>query len=72
MNEYMVSVDGKTAPCKVHADFAEAAHEAERLAAMPNNRGATIRVLKVMDVLEPAHQWRAKKRLEGQPFQTPF
>lgn len=58
MSEYMVSVDGKSAPCKVHETFAEAEAEAERLALMPGNRGATIRLLKVFGVLEPAHRWR--------------
>ena len=73
MSEYMVSVDGKSAPCKVHETYAEAAEEAERLAAMPCNRGATIRLLKVFGVLEPAHRWRTispnqpKAPWHGQP-----
>lgn len=63
-SEFMVSVDGKSAPCKVHATYAEAAAEADRLALQPGNRGATIRVMQVIGVLEPAHVWRDHKRPE--------
>ncbi len=66
--EYMVSVDGKSAPCKVHTERQEAFQEATRLSQMPNNRGATIRVLEVISVLEPTHQWRERAAQPKAPW----
>lgn len=70
-SEYMVSVDGKSAPCKVHATYAEAAAEAERLSLQPGNRGATIRLLAVVGVLEPTHVWRSKQ-ITGEQNRKPW
>jgi hypothetical protein len=68
MIEYMVSVDGKSAPCKVHTERDEAVLEAERIAAMPGNRGATVRLLAVVGVLEPAHRWRERAAQPKAPW----
>lgn len=67
MIEYMVSVDGKSAPSKVHTERDEAVLEAERIAAMPGNRGATVRLLAVVGVLQPVHRWREMTAAHGQP-----
>ena len=56
-SEYMVSVDGRSAPSKTHANCPEAMVEAERLAKQPGNSGAVIRVLQVVKVLRPVHVW---------------
>lgn len=74
-SEYMVSVDGKSAPSKVHSEYTEAVAEAQRLSMQPGNRGAVIRVLQVVGVLEPAHVWRSKPITGEQnrkPWDGPF
>lgn len=68
-SEYMVSVDGKSAPCKVHATYAEAVAEADRLSLQPGNRGVTIRVLQVVGVLVPVHRWCGQPKA---PWHGPF
>lgn len=54
-HDFMVSVDGRSAPSKTHPSCAEAMVEAERLALQ--NRGAVIRVLQVVRTLKPVHKW---------------
>jgi hypothetical protein len=61
--EFMVSVEGRSAPSKIHPNCPEAMVEAERLA--ERNRGAVIRVLQVVRTLEPRHLWRD---FPGNPF----
>jgi hypothetical protein len=51
---YMVSVDGNSAPKKVHATIAEAKAEAERIS--PSQQGKTIRILYFVAVYEPSHK----------------
>lgn len=53
---YMVSVDGNTAPRRVHATIEDAKQEAERLSKTQN--GKTIRVMLLVGVYEPTHAWR--------------
>jgi hypothetical protein len=53
---YMVSVDGNTAPKKVHASLEDAKQEAERISKAQN--GKTIRVLLLVGVYEPSHTWK--------------
>lgn len=53
---YMVSVDGNTAPKRVHATIEDAKQEAERLSKTQN--GKTIRVMLLVGVYEPTHAWR--------------
>jgi hypothetical protein len=51
---YMVSIDGNSAPKKVHATIAEAKAEAERIS--PSQSGKTIRILYFVAVYEPSHK----------------
>jgi hypothetical protein len=51
---YMVSIDGNSAPKKVHATIAEAKAEAERIS--PSQQGKTIRILYFVAVYEPSHK----------------
>lgn len=51
---YMVSVDGNSAPKKVHDTLAEAKAEAERIS--PSQSGKTIRILYFVAVYEPSHK----------------
>jgi hypothetical protein len=53
---YMVSVDGNTAPRKVHETIDDAKQEAERLSKSQN--GKIIRVMMLVGVYEPSHTWR--------------
>jgi hypothetical protein len=49
--QYMVSVDGKDAPTRVHETIADARNHAERLAKLPENMNSVIRVLMVVAIL---------------------
>jgi REP element-mobilizing transposase RayT len=51
---YMVSVDGNSAPKKVHDTIEEAKAEAERIS--PSQSGKTIRILYFVAVYEPSHK----------------
>jgi hypothetical protein len=62
--EFMVLVDGQPAPRELHPHCPAAMFEAECLAKLPVNRGLTIRVVKVVQALEPVHQWRNHQRPE--------
>jgi len=53
---YMVSVDGNTAPKRVHATIEDAKQEAERISKAQN--GKIIRVMLLVGVYEPTHAWR--------------
>lgn len=60
---YMVSVDGGSAPTVEHPTLELAKAEAERLSEQSKNRYQKIRVLQVIDVLEPrhTHAWRGEE-----------
>jgi len=49
--EYMVSVDGKDAPTRVHETIGQARDHAERLAKLPENMNSVIRVVMVVCIL---------------------
>lgn len=49
--QYMVSVDGKDAPSRIHNTIGEARDHAERLAKLPDNINSVIRVLMVVSTL---------------------
>jgi hypothetical protein len=56
---YMVSVEGRQAPKKIHQLYEDAQMEAKRLSEKPDNRNRAIYVLKVVSILKPvsSHQW---------------
>jgi hypothetical protein len=57
----MVCVEGRNAPTVVHFTLKAAKDEAHRLSQKPQNKGAKIYVLAVVDVLEPTHIWQTDK-----------
>lgn len=50
---YLISVDGKSAPTHEHPAFSVAVAEANRLASLPENKHAQIRILKQVAKLVP-------------------
>lgn len=56
---YLVSVCGSQAPTKEHYALSDARTEAERLAAMPQNKDRIIHVVEVVGSLVPrtTHEW---------------
>lgn len=53
---YMVSVDGNSGPMKVHDTIEQAKAEAERLS--PSNTGKIIRILYLVGVYAPTHEFK--------------
>ena len=49
--QYMVSVDGKDAPTRIHETIGQARDHAERLAKLPDHMNSVIRVVMVVCVL---------------------
>jgi len=57
MPQYMVSVDGHTAPKLVHSTIEAARKEAERLHSTGIASGSTVRVLLVVGTYKPTYTW---------------
>jgi hypothetical protein len=55
--QYMVSVDGHTAPMMVHSTIEAARKEAERLHSTGSANGHTVRVLLVVGTYKPTYTW---------------
>lgn len=55
--QYMVSVDGHTAPKLVHSTIEAARKEAERLHSTGLASGSTVRVLLVVGTYKPTYTW---------------
>ena len=53
---YMVSIDGNSGPMKVHDTIEQAKAEAERLS--PSNTGKIIRILYLVGVYAPTHEFK--------------
>jgi hypothetical protein len=53
---YMVSIDGNSGPQKVHDTIEQAKAEAERLS--PSNTGKIIRILYLVGVYAPTHEFK--------------
>ena len=53
---YMVSIDGNSGPQKVHETIEQAKAEAERLS--PSNTGKIIRILYLVGVYAPTHEFK--------------
>lgn len=57
MNQYMIFVQGKEPPKRVHESLSEAIKEVNRLSEIEGFNGRTIYLLKVEGVYRPTYRW---------------